>query len=87
MFRQFYPGENNNACLSLSLLHRFTMAGIIWTQITLTNYAQEHWDPNSALSKNEQKRSLLNKWIRLGRYGRNVNYSFPHMFSLLPQYR
>lgn len=56
------------------------------TEFTLTNTHQEHWDADSPLSKNEQKRSLVDKWIRLGRYGRNVKLtkfllSFPYQIK------
>ncbi|KAK1142860.1 hypothetical protein N8T08_007294 [Aspergillus melleus] len=30
-----------------------------------------NWDPTSPLSKHEQKRALVEKWIAMGKYGRN----------------
>ncbi|KAL2802731.1 hypothetical protein BJX63DRAFT_414062 [Aspergillus granulosus] len=34
------------------------------------NFVIEHWDPASALSKHEQKWSLVERWIKLGDRGR-----------------
>ncbi|KAJ5958479.1 uncharacterized protein N7479_005629 [Penicillium vulpinum] len=46
-----------------------------------------NWDTASPLSQNEQKRILVEKWIALGKYGRNVyinlpNLSFSHLYPL-----
>jgi hypothetical protein len=45
-------------------------------------FAQANWDTTSSLSKNEQKRILVEKWIALGKYGRNVSiYPPTHSFN------
>jgi hypothetical protein len=40
--------------------------------IVIVLFAQAKWDTTSPLSKNEQKRILVEKWIALGKYGRNI---------------
>jgi hypothetical protein len=42
-------------------------------QVLSSLFAQANWDTTSPLSKNEQKRILVEKWIALGKYGRNVS--------------
>lgn len=41
---------------------------------------QAKWDPDSPLTKEQQKRSLVESWTSLGKWGRNVaspTYPYP----------
>ncbi|EFR03336.1 hypothetical protein MGYG_09122 [Nannizzia gypsea CBS 118893] len=39
--------------------------------LAFDQFVAENWDPASSLSKHEQKRVLVEKWIGLGKYDRN----------------
>ncbi|PGH27224.1 hypothetical protein AJ80_01181 [Polytolypa hystricis UAMH7299] len=45
--------------------------GSAFGELPFDHFIAAEWDPSSTLSKHGQKRALVEKWIRLGRYGRN----------------